>query len=146
MSFKGERFASLPAKQLGGSMSPFSDGPVIKCAARSSPNHHTFNHQSQTTLPLLHWLDLCQIPVEERRHTKLIPFRIGVSKGQLILKCPFGVFKSPKRPTKFYFDSLTLLFWFDLFLEARAEILKKNSLFFWEIWRQQKDILKLAGL
>ncbi len=30
----------------------------------------------------------------------------------------------------FYFDSLTLLFWFDLFLEARAEILTKISLFF----------------
>ena len=29
----------------------------------------------------------------------------------------------------FYFDSLTLLFWFDLFLEARAEVLEK--FFFW---------------
>ena len=25
-----------------------------------------------------------------------------VSKGQLISKCPFGVFKSPKRPTKYF--------------------------------------------
>ena len=25
----------------------------------------------------------------------------GGSKGQLISKCPFGVFKSPKKPTKF---------------------------------------------
>ena len=25
-----------------------------------------------------------------------------VVKGQLILKCPFGVFKSPKKPTKFF--------------------------------------------
>ena len=53
-----------------------------------------------------------------------------IHKGQLILKCPFGVFKSPKKPTKlfpggqikkksghfipliggFYFNSLTLLF------------------------------------
>ena len=32
----------------------------------------------------------------------------------------------------FYFDSLTLLFWFDLFLEARAEILTKFLLVFWE--------------
>ena len=24
------------------------------------------------------------------------------SKGQLILKCPYGVFKSPKKPTKFF--------------------------------------------
>ena len=31
----------------------------------------------------------------------------------------------------FYFDSLSLLFWFDLFLEARAEIQEKNSLVFW---------------
>ena len=30
----------------------------------------------------------------------------------------------------FYFDSLTLLFWFYLFLKARAEILEKISLFF----------------
>ena len=37
-----------------------------------------------------------------------------------------------------------LLFWFDLFLEARAEILEKNSLFFWKIWRHQKAILKLT--
>ena len=46
----------------------------------------------------------------------------------------------------FYFDSLTLLFWFDLFLEPRAEILEKKMLGFWEIWRHQKDILKLADL
>ena len=46
----------------------------------------------------------------------------------------------------FYIDSLTLLFWFDLFLEARAEILEKISLVFWEIWRHQKDILKLSDL
>ena len=32
----------------------------------------------------------------------------------------------------FCFDSLTLPFRFDLFLEARAEILKKLSLVFWE--------------
>ena len=31
----------------------------------------------------------------------------------------------------FYFDSLTLLFLFDLFLEARAEILEKKSVGFW---------------
>ena len=27
---------------------------------------------------------------------------IVVAKGQLILKCPFGVFKSPKKTTKFF--------------------------------------------
>ena len=46
----------------------------------------------------------------------------------------------------FYFDSLTLFFWFDLFLEAREEILEKIPLLFWEIWRHQKDILKLADI
>ena len=46
----------------------------------------------------------------------------------------------------FYFDSLTLIFWFDLFLEAMAEILEKISLVFWKIWRHQKDISKLTDL
>ena len=76
-------------------------------------------------------------------------------KGQLFFKCPFGVFKSSKNNEifsrisalaskkrsnqknkghfipligGFYFDSLTQLFWSDLFLEARAEILEKISL------------------
>ena len=35
-------------------------------------------------------------------------------------------------------------FWFDL--EARAEILAKISLLFGDIWRHQKDILKLSDL
>jgi hypothetical protein len=26
----------------------------------------------------------------------------GGGRGQLISKCPFGVFKSPKKPTKFF--------------------------------------------
>ena len=30
-----------------------------------------------------------------------IPTKILIIKGQLISKCPFGVFKSPKKPTKF---------------------------------------------
>ena len=46
----------------------------------------------------------------------------------------------------FYFNFLTLIIWFDLFLEARAEILTKISLVFWEIWRHQKEILKLTDL
>ena len=46
----------------------------------------------------------------------------------------------------FYFDYFTLLFWFDLFLEARVEIFTKILLVFWEIWRHQKDILKLTDL
>ena len=70
------------------------------------------------------------------------------AKGQLISKCPFGVKISSKKTNKFFsrisalaskkrsnqknkgtfggfhFDSLTLLFWFDLFLEARAEMQK----------------------
>ena len=46
----------------------------------------------------------------------------------------------------FYFESLTLLFWFDLFLEARAEILEKISLLFWSKRWHQKDISKLTDL
>jgi hypothetical protein len=41
---------------------------------------------------------------------------------------------------------MPLDFWFDLFLEARAEILRKKSFFSGEIWRHQKDILKLIDL
>ena len=44
---------------------------------------------------------------------------------------------------------LTLLyhfFIFDLVLEARAEILEKISLSFGEVWKHQKDILKLTDL
>ena len=37
-----------------------------------------------------------------------------------------------------------LIFWFDLFLDARGEILiKKKKL---KIWRHQKEILKLTDL
>ena len=95
-------------------------------------------------------------------------------KGQLILECPFGVFKSPKNPTiffskisvlaskkrlksrtyelfvllfgGFYIDSLIPLFLFDLSFEARAEILEKILLVFWSKWWHQKDILKLSDL
>ena len=45
-----------------------------------------------------------------------------------------------------YYCKVPLFFWFDLFLEARADILEKISLFFGEIWRHQKDILKLSDL
>ena len=38
------------------------------------------------------------------------------------------------------------MFWFDLFLEDRAKILQKISLVFCEIWRHQKDILKITDL
>ena len=41
------------------------------------------------------------------------------TKGQLISKCPFGVFNSPKKATKFFQA-----------LEARTEILEKNWLVF----------------
>ena len=41
---------------------------------------------------------------------------------------------------------MPLFFWFDLFLEARAEILEKIWLVFWKIWRHQKNILKLTDL
>ena len=87
------------------------------------------------------------IPTENKVNSRLS------TQGQVISKCPFGVFKSSKKPKKknsrisalvskmrsnkkirelytaiiggFYFGSPTLLFWFDLFLEARAEILEK---------------------
>ena len=39
-----------------------------------------------------------------------------------------------------------LTFWFDLFLEARTEILENISLVFWKIWRHQKDSLRLTDL
>ena len=77
-------------------------------------------------------------------------------KGQLISKCPFGVFKSPKKTTTSSsrisalaskkrsnqksslrkskqnppISGIKCLFLFDLFLEARAEILEKISLVF----------------
>ena len=41
---------------------------------------------------------------------------------------------------------MPLFFWFDLFLEARAQILKKISLVFWSKQWHQKDILKLSDL
>ena len=41
---------------------------------------------------------------------------------------------------------MPLFFWFYLFLEARAEIPEKFLRDFWEIWIQQKDILKLTDL
>ena len=44
------------------------------------------------------------------------------------------------------FQKINKTFWFDLFLEARAEILEKNPLVCWKIWRHQKDILKLFDL
>ena len=52
-----------------------------------------------------------------------------------------------------YTSKWRILFWlsyttflFDLFLEAKAEILEKISLVFWEIWRHQNDILKLTDI
>ena len=55
--------------------------------------------------------------------------------------------KGPNQKNKdtlfFYLRIIWLrTFLFDLFLEARAEILTKISLFFWSIWRHQKDISK----
>ena len=38
------------------------------------------------------------------------------------------------------------MFWFDLFLEARAEILEIISLVSCKIWKHQKDILELTDL
>ena len=41
---------------------------------------------------------------------------------------------------------MSLFFWFDLFLEAKAEILKNILLVFWSKPWHQKDILKLTDL
>ena len=41
-----------------------------------------------------------QVPIEELEYWLKILFEN--LKGQLILKCPFGVFKSPKKSTKFF--------------------------------------------
>ena len=45
-----------------------------------------------------------------------------------------------------YWYKVPLFFWFDLFLEARAEILEKISVFFWLKRWHQKNILKLTDL
>ena len=51
----------------------------------------------------------------------------------------------------FHFDSLTLLFWVDLFLEARAEVLEKNWWFLgkfeinWPLGLAQKHIWNIIG-
>ena len=68
---------------------------------------------------------------------KCINSIIGLDKGQKIRALLIG---------GFYFDSLTLIFWFDLFLEARAEILEKISLVFWSQRWHQKEILKFTDL
>ena len=44
------------------------------------------------------------------------------------------------------YNKVPLFFWFDLFLEARAEILEKISLVFLSKRWHQKDILKLTDL
>ena len=43
----------------------------------------------------------------------------------------------------FYFDSFTLLFWFDLFLEARAEILEKKFIDFLEDLKTPKGHIEI---
>ena len=68
---------------------------------------------------------------------KCINSIIGLDKGQKIRALLIG---------GFYFDSLTLPFWFDLFLVARAEIFTKISLVFWSLWWHQKGISKLTDL
>ena len=100
----------------------------------------------------------------------------SISKGQLISKCPFGVFKSPKKPTNFfpgflpwgqikkirtlYTPNLRILFWLSYttfliwFVRGYGRNPWKSSLFFWvgggggggKIWRHQKDILKSNDL
>ena len=56
------------------------------------------------------------------------------TKGQLISKCLFGIFNSPKKQTK-KFNFTTMVPQVELF-----------SFFFWENWRHKKDISKLTDL
>ena len=56
------------------------------------------------------------------------------TKGQLISKCLFGIFNSPKKRTK-KFDFTTMVPQVELF-----------SFVFWENSRYQKDISKLTDL
>ena len=73
----------------------------------------------------------------------LTKFNLQAQRGQIFYEVAYEV---KTQIGGFYFDSLSLLFWFDLFLEPRVEILEKISLVFWKIWRHQKDILRLTDL
>ena len=55
------------------------------------------------------------------RYLKCVRFWATITIiGQLTLKCPFGVYNGKILQIRgFYFDSPTLLFWFDLFLKVR---------------------------
>jgi hypothetical protein len=92
------------------------------------------------------------------------------SKGQLISEAIFLGFKSTKKQTNFFKGFLTwtskmgniiknkgiflhfkgvlisIIFFLWLNLEAMAEILSKIWLDFWEIWRHQNSLLRLADL
>ena len=61
-------------------------------------------------------------------------FQNPTSKGQLISKCLFGIFHSPKKRTK-KFDFTTMVPQVELF-----------SFVFWENWWHQRDISKLTDL
>ena len=67
----------------------------------------------------------------------------GTSRLSNFMKSTFLHFYSEE---DFILILLHYFFWFDIFLESRAEILEKISLVFWKIWRHQKDILKLNDL
>ena len=44
----------------------------------------------------------CNFEKQEDGRGRLLYFLQNDSKGHLISKCPFGVFKSPKKTTKFF--------------------------------------------
>ena len=56
---------------------------------------------------LQNWLKLVYGQFCQSNMHSIIRF-LSKTKGQLILKCPFGVFKSPKTPTKFFLGFLPL--------------------------------------
>ena len=43
-----------------------------------------------------------KVPIANKPKVRSFYFAVQRPKGQLILKCPFGVFKSPKKSTKFF--------------------------------------------
>ena len=74
------------------------------------------------------------------------PIRISLfAKGQLISKCPFGVFKLTKKPTNFFLVYL-LFFYSTSFKRLGQKSLQKFRCFFGRFTRHQKDISKSTDL
>ena len=70
---------------------------------------------------------LCEFQINVT--VRLIQSKTFVLKGQLISKCLFGIFNSPKKMNE----------------KIRLQV-ELFSFVFWENWKHQKDILKLTDL